>query len=87
MLSRSYIKRFVWYNLYDSNRFSNFHCVYTIIPVVHTEFITDIPTEYSALKSSSKVIQEQTPATVIIARTSFREKQVKEKEKKKEEFV
>ena len=40
------------------NRFSNFHCVYTIIQVVHTEFKKVALTEYSAFKSSSKMIQE-----------------------------
>ena len=33
------------------------------------------------------MIHEQTAAAVIIARTNFREKQLKEKEKKKEESV
>ena len=37
-------------NLYDTtcmthNRFSNFHCAYTIIQVVHTEFIKVVCTE------------------------------------------
>ena len=59
-------------DLYDTtcmthNRFSNFHCVYTIIQVVHTEFIKVVLTEYSAFKNSSKMIQEQAAAVIIIA--------------------
>ena len=49
------------------NRFSNFHCVYTIIQVVHTEFIKVVLTEYSAFKSSGKMIQKQAAEAVIIA--------------------
>ena len=36
------------------NRFSDFHCVYTILQVVHTEFIKVVLTEYSAFKSLTK---------------------------------
>ena len=67
------------------NRFSNFHCVYTIIQVVHTEFIKVVLTEYSAFKSSSKVIQEQAAAVVIIVLIS--EKKNTRKMGKKEESV
>ena len=50
------------------NRFSNFHCAYTIIQVVHTEFIKIVHTDYPAFnKSSSKMIKEQAAAAVIIA--------------------
>ena len=49
------------------NRFSNFHWAYTIIQVVHTKFIKVVRTDYSAFKSSSKMIQEQAAAAVIIA--------------------
>ena len=49
------------------NRFLNFHSVYSIIQVVHTEFIKVVLTEYSAFKSSSKMIQEQAATAVIIA--------------------
>ena len=49
------------------NRVSGFHCIYSIIQVVHTEFIKVVLTEYSAFKSSSKMIQEQAAAAVIIA--------------------
>ena len=75
-------------DLYDTtcmthNRFSNFHCVYTIIQVVHTEFIKVVLTEYSAFKSSSKMIQEQAAAVIIIAlfseKNKFRKKRKKEK--------
>ena len=65
------------------NWFSNFHSVYTIIQVVHTEFKQNVPTEYSAFKSSSKMIQEQAAATVCIAviseKNKSREKGKKEK--------
>ena len=47
-------------DLYDTacmtdNRFSNFHCAYTIIQVVRTEFIKVVLTK--KFKSSSKMIQ------------------------------
>ena len=66
-------------DLYDTtcmthNRFSNFHCVYTIIQVVHTEFIKVVCTDYLAFKSSNKMIQEQSPATAIIALISEKNK-------------
>ena len=48
-------------------RFLDFHCVYTVIQVVHTEFIKVVCTEYSAFKSLSKMSQEQAAAAVIIA--------------------
>ena len=59
-------------DLYDTtcmthNRFSNFHCVYTNIQVVHTEFIKVVRTDYSTFKISRKMIQEQAAAAVIIA--------------------
>ena len=66
------------------NRFSKFHCVYTTIQVVHTEFIKVALTEYSAFKSSSKIIQEQA-AAVIIALIS--EKNKSRKNRKKEETL
>ena len=56
------------------NQFSNFICVYTIIQVVHTEFIKVILTKHSAFKSSSKAIQEQTAAAEIIALISEKNK-------------
>ena len=59
------------------NRFSDFHCVYTIIQVVHTEFVkvvlTSFKQNYSGISCSSN-----------IHGTNFREKQVKEMEKKEE---
>ena len=65
------------------NRFSNFYCAYTIIQVVHTEFIKVVRSDYSGFKSSSKLIQEQ--ATVIIALIS--EKNKSRKNRQKEESV
>ena len=65
------------------NRFSNFHCVYTIIQVVHTQFIKVVLTEYSAFKSSSKMIQKQAAEAVIIALISEKNKSKKKKKKKK----
>ena len=47
--------------------FSNFHCVYTIIQVVHSKFIKIVLTEYSVFKSLSKISQKQVAAAVIIA--------------------
>ena len=66
-------------DLYDTscmthNRFSNFHCVYTNIQVVHTEFVKVVLTEYSAFKISSKIIPEQAAAAVIIALISEKNK-------------
>ena len=63
--------------------FSNFHCVYTLIQVVHTEFQKNVPTEYSAFKSSIKMIQEQAVAAVIFPLISEKSKS-REKVKKEE---
>ena len=62
------------------NRFSNFHCVYTIIEVVHSQFKKVVVIEYSAFKSSSKVIQRKCCRSSYYC-TNFREKQSKKKEK------
>ena len=64
---------------------SNFHSAYTSIKVVHTEFIKVFHTDYSAFKSSKKMIQKQAAATVIIVLTS--EKNKPRKNTKKEESV
>ena len=42
-------------------------CVDTIIQFVHTKFIKIVFTKYSAFKSSSKLIQEQAAAAVVVA--------------------
>ena len=65
------------------NRFSKFHCVYTIIQAAHTEFIKVVLIAYSAFKSSSKVIQEQPAAAVIIALISEKKKSRKKRKRKK----
>ena len=67
------------------NRFSNFHCVYTIVQVIHTEFEKLVLTDYSAFKNSRKMIQEQAAAAVIIA--LFSEKNKSREKGKKEESV
>ena len=67
------------------NQFSDFHCVYFIIQVVHTDFIKVLLTEYSVFKSASKMIQKQVAAAVIIALTS--EKNNSMKKIKREESV
>ena len=67
------------------NRFSNFHCVYTVIQVVHTEFTKVVLTEYSAFKSSIKMIPEQAAVSAVIA--LFSEKNKSRKKGKKEESV
>ena len=67
------------------NRFSNFHCAYTIIQVVHIEFIKVIHTDCSAFKSSRKMIQEQAAVAVIVVLIS--EKNKSRKNRKKEESV
>ena len=67
------------------NRFSNFLCVYTIIQVVHTEFIKVVLAGYSAFKNSSKMIQEQAAAVIIIA--LFSEKNKSRKKRKKEKSL
>ena len=63
------------------NRVSGFHCIYSIIQVVHTEFIKVVLTDYSEFKSLSKMIQEQTAAAVIT--TQFPRKISQEKREKK----
>ena len=77
-------------DLYDTtcmthNRFSNFYCAYPIMQVVHTEFIKVLRTDYSAFKSSSKMIQEQAAAAVIVELISQKNKSIKNR--KKEECV
>ena len=69
-------------DLYDTtcmthNRFSNFHCVCTIIQVAHTQFIKVVLTEYSAFKSSRKMIQKQAAEAVLIALISEKNKSKK----------
>ena len=61
------------------NRFSDFDCVYTLIQVVHTQFVKVARTEYSVFMSLSKMIQEH----AVNYYTNFSEKQAKEKETKK----
>ena len=58
-------KRFHDTTCMTHNRFSNFHCIYTIIQVVHTGFIKVVLTEYPAFKSLSKMSQEQAAKAVI----------------------
>ena len=75
-------------DLYDAtsmtyNRFWNFHCVYTMIQVVHTEFIKVVLAEYSAFKNSSKMIQEKAAAVIIIALISKKNKSRKKRKKEK----
>ena len=74
-------------DLYDTtfmtdNRLSHFYGVYTITQVVHTKFIKVVLKDYSSFKSSSKMIQEQAAAASNYC-ANFREKEVREKEKKK----
>ena len=69
-------------DLYDTtcmthNRFSNFHCAYTVIQV----FMKVVRTDYSAFKSSSKMIQEQAAAAVTIALISEKNKSRKNRKK------
>ena len=66
-------------DLYDTtcmtqNRFSNFNCVCTIIQVVHIVFMKVDLSEYSAFKSSSKMIQKQTAVAAVIALISEKNK-------------
>ena len=68
------------------NWLSNFYGVYTIILVVHTKFIKVVLKDYSAFKSSNKLIQEQVGPAVIIALISEKRSQWK-RENKKEESV
>ena len=74
-------------DLYDTtcmihNWFSNVNRVYTIIQVVHTDFIKAVLPEYLALKTLSKMIQEQDAAAVIIALISEKTSQGKRDKKK-----
>ena len=75
-------------DLYDAtcmthNQFSNFHCIYTIIQVVHTKFIKVVLTEYLAFNSLSKMIQEQAAAVIIITLISEKNKSRKKRKKKR----
>ena len=54
-----------------------------IIQVAHTEFITDVLTEYSAFKCSSKMIQEQAAAAVIRALISEKNNSRNKRKRKK----
>ena len=63
------------------NRFSNFHCAFTIIQVVHTKFMKVARTDYSAFKSSRKMIQKQAAAAVTVALISEKNKWKKKRKK------
>ena len=63
------------------NRLPDFHYVYTIIQVVHTTSIKVALTEYSACKSSRKMLQKQVAAAVIIALISKKNKSGKNRKK------
>ena len=74
-------------DLYDGicmigNRFSGFHCVYTFMQVVHTNFIKVVLTEYSAFKNSSQMIQEEAAATVITVTIYERNRSTKKRQKR-----
>ena len=60
----------------------DFHCVYTFIKVVSTEFIHVVCIEYSVFKSLSKLSQEQAAAAVNVAITSDKKRQRKTRKKK-----
>ena len=91
LLETGYFIRSSWHkaglalnDLYDTtcmthNQFSSFYCVYTIIQAVRTEFIKVFFTDYSAVKSSSKTILEQTAAAVIVALISDKSKSRKKR--------
>ena len=64
------------------NRFSNFHYVYTIKQVDHTEFIKVVLTEYSTFKSSSKTVHKQ-PASAVISELISEESKLRKKRKKR----
>ena len=59
--------------------FQIFICVYTIIQVVLTDFIKVVLAKYSAFKSSSKMLQEQTAAAVTNALISEKNKSRKKR--------
>ena len=66
------------------NWFLDFHCVYTFIKVVSTEFIYVFCIEYSFFKSLSKLSQEQHEENIAI--TSDKNRQRKKKKKKKDQY-
>ena len=70
--------------LVTHNRFSNVNCVHAIIQVVYTEVIKVVLTEYSAFKSSSKIIQDHAAAVVIIALIAEKNNSRKKRPKKNE---
>ena len=62
--------------------FSNFHCAYINIQVVHTEFIEVVHTHDSASKSSRKMTQKKAAAALTIALTSEKNRSRKNKKRK-----
>ena len=75
-------------DLYDTtclthNRFSDFHCVYTIIQVVHTAVYKSCSYSLFSLQEF-KQNDSKTNCSSSNYCTNFQEKQVKEKEKKEE---
>ena len=60
----------------------DFHCVYTFIKVVSTEFLHVVCIEYSVFKSLSKLSQEQAAAAVNVAITSDKNRQRKKRKKR-----
>ena len=83
LLSRSYIKRFVWYNLHDSQsalRFSlclHYHtsCSYWVVKFVHTA--------YSIFRSLNAMSEKQAAAAIIIA-LLWKKKKKKKKRKSRQ---
>ena len=70
------------------NRLSDFHCVYTFIQIVHTEFIKVVCTCCcSAFKSFNKVSQEQTAVAVTVALISEKNKSRTKEKKSRYETV
>ena len=61
------------------NQFSNFHCVSNTIQVVHTKLIKVVLMEYSAFKSSSKMIQELAAAAAAVIIALISEKKMSRK--------
>ena len=64
------------------NWFTDFQCLYTFMPVVHTEFIKVVRTEYSIFTSSSKIIWEQAAVAVTITLISEKNKSMKKRQKR-----
>ena len=79
------LNNFYYTTCMTHNQFSNFHSIYTIIQVVHTEFIKVVLKVFSV--HEFKQNDSRTSRSSNNYCSNFQEKQVKEKEKIREKSV